>query len=84
MKTSLDGAAGKELKSFIERVERLAEKEKGIKDDKREVYAEMKGRGFDTKTVRKIVAARKKSADERAEEAAILDLYWKSIGGVFG
>ena len=74
------------LRSFIERVERLEEDKKAIADDIREVYAEMKGNGFDTKAVRTLVRLRKKDQAERQEEAAILALYAEALGmtGVFG
>jgi uncharacterized protein (UPF0335 family) len=82
--TSQTVAAG-QLRAFIERVERLEEEKKTISDDIREVYAEMKGTGFDTKAVRRLVALRKKDQAERDEFVAILDLYASSIGmtGVF-
>lgn len=78
-------AAG-QLRAFIERIERLEEEKKTIADDIREIYAEMKGTGFDTKAVRTIVRLRKKDQAERQEEAAILALYADALGmvGVFG
>lgn len=78
-------AAG-QLRAFIERVERLEEEKKTISEDIREVYAEMKGTGFDTKAVRRLVALRKKDQAERQEAAAILALYAEALGmvGVFG
>jgi uncharacterized protein (UPF0335 family) len=72
-------AAG-QLRAFIERVERLEEEKKTIADDIKEVYAEMKGTGFDTKAVRAIVRLRKKDQAERQEEEAILDLYKAALG----
>jgi uncharacterized protein (UPF0335 family) len=74
-------AAG-QLRAFIERVERLEEEKKTIADDIKEVYAEMKGNGFDTKAVRTIVRLRKKDQEERQEEEAILDLYKAALGMV--
>ena len=74
-------AAG-QLRAFIERVERLEEEKKTIADDIKEVYAEMKGTGFDTKAVRAIVRLRKKDQAERQEEEAILDLYKAALGMV--
>jgi uncharacterized protein (UPF0335 family) len=78
-------AAG-QLRAFIERIERLEEEKKTIADDIREVYAEMKGTGFDTKAVRTIVRWRKKDQAERQEEVAILELYAGALGmeGIFG
>lgn len=77
--TSQTVAAG-QLRSFIERVERLAEEKQTIADDIKEVYAEMKGTGFDTKAVRAIVALRKQDQAERQEREAILDLYKSALG----
>lgn len=72
-------AAG-QLKAFIERIERLEEEKQTIADDIKDVYAEMKGTGFDTKAVRTIVRLRKKDQAERQEEEAILDLYKAALG----
>ncbi len=72
-------AAG-QLRAFIERIERLEEDKKAIADDIKEVYAEMKGTGFDTKAVRTIVRLRKKDQAERQEEEAIIDLYKNALG----
>ena len=60
-----------ELKSVIERIERLEEQKKLVANDIKEVYAEAKASGFDTKILRKVIAARKKTVIERAEEAAM-------------
>jgi len=73
------GVASEELKQFVERVERLEEEKKAIADDIKEVYAEMKGRGFDTKVVRQIVRIRKQDHAERMEMEAILDLYMTAL-----
>lgn len=72
-------AAG-QLKSIIERIERLEEEKKEVADQIKEVYAEAKGNGFDAKTLRKVVSLRKKPADEREEEEAMLDLYLSALG----
>ena len=77
--TSQTVAAG-QLRAFIERIERLEEEKKTIADDIKEVYAEMKGTGFDTKAVRTIVRLRKKDQAERQEEEAMLDLYKAALG----
>jgi uncharacterized protein (UPF0335 family) len=79
--TSQTVAAG-QLKAFIERIERLEEEKQTIADDIKDVYAEMKGTGFDTKAVRTIIRLRKKDANERQEEEAILDLYKAALGMV--
>ncbi|MEM1278050.1 MAG: DUF2312 domain-containing protein, partial [Pseudomonadota bacterium] len=72
-------AAG-QLRAIIERIERLEEEKKEVADQIKEVYAEAKGNGFDTKTLRKIVGLRKKDAEEREEEEAMLDLYMSALG----
>ena len=72
--------AANQLRAFIERIERLEEEKKTIGDDIKEVYAEMKGTGFDTKAARTIVRLRKKDRAEREEEEAILDLYLNALG----
>ncbi|MEO9614192.1 MAG: DUF2312 domain-containing protein [Nitratireductor sp.] len=72
-------AAG-QLRAFIERIERLEEEKKTIADDIKEVYAEMKGTGFDTKAVRTLIRLRKQDQAERQEAEAILDLYKAALG----
>jgi uncharacterized protein (UPF0335 family) len=72
-------AAG-QLRAFIERIERLEEEKQTIADDIKEVFAEAKGTGFDTKAIRTILRLRKKDAAERQEEEAILDLYMAALG----
>jgi uncharacterized protein (UPF0335 family) len=69
------GVAGQELTQFVERVERLEEEKKAISGDIREVYAEMKGCGFDARAVREIVKIRKQGYSERKEMEVILALY---------
>ena len=73
------GVAAAELKQFVERIERLEEEKKAIADDVRDVYAELKGRGFDTKAVRQIVKIRKQDNAERKEMEAILELYMQAL-----
>ena len=72
--------AADQLRLFIERVERLEEEKKGISDDIKDVYAEAKGNGFDTKVLRKIISLRKRDYAERQEEEAILELYMQALG----
>jgi len=69
-----------QIRAFVERIERLEEEKKSISDDISDVYAELKGQGFDTKAIRTIVRLRKKDANERQEEEAILDLYMSALG----
>jgi uncharacterized protein (UPF0335 family) len=76
------GVAAGQLRSFIERIERLEEEKKGIADDIRDVYAEAKGTGFDTKVMRQVIRLRKQEPNERQEAEAILDLYMHALGMV--
>lgn len=69
-----------ELRSFVERFEHLEAEKKDITDQMKEVLAEAKGRGYDTKALRKIISLRKKKPDEIAEEEAVLDLYKAALG----
>lgn len=73
-------ASAAELASFIERWERLDSEEQGIKDGKKEIMAEAKGRGYDTKVMKKVIALRKRDADDVAQEEAILDMYKEVLG----
>jgi uncharacterized protein (UPF0335 family) len=73
------GVAAQELTQFVERVERLEEEKKAISDDIRDVYAEMKGCGFDVRAVREIVKIRKQDHSERKEMKAILELYMSAL-----
>ena len=72
--------AASQLRSFIERIERLEEEKKTISDDIKEVYAELKGNGFDSKAVREIIRLRKKEDHERQEEEAMVELYKDALG----
>ena len=69
-----------QLRLLIERVERLEEEEKGIRDDKKDVYSEGKALGFDVKIMRQIIRLRKMTKDDRAEMEAILETYKKALG----
>lgn len=70
------------LKSFIERIERLEEEKAALAADIREVYAEAKGEGFDTKIMRKVVALRKLDKADYQEQEAMLELYKEALGMV--
>lgn len=72
--------AADELRLLIERAERLEEEKKGIANDIADVMAEAKGRGYDPKAIRKILAIRKKKKDEYQEEEAILEVYLQALG----
>ena len=76
------GIAGERLRSFIERIERLEEERRALSGDIKEVYAEAKGNGFDTKILRKVVRMRKQDKAKRQEEEALIDLYLSAIGGL--
>ena len=72
--------AAEQLRSFVERIERLEEEKQQLADDVKDVYAEAKANGFDTKVLRQIVKLRKQEPSERAEQEAILDLYMEALG----
>ncbi len=74
------GVAAGELKQFIERIERLEDEKKEVAEQIKEVMAEAKGRGYDTKVIRKVVALRKRDADDIAEEEAVLEMYKSALG----
>lgn len=69
-----------QLKAFVERIERLEEEKKTISDDIRDVYAESKAVGYDTKALRTIVRMRKQDVDERKEQETILETYMHALG----
>ncbi|WP_114964433.1 DUF2312 domain-containing protein [Alkalilacustris brevis] len=69
-----------ELRQFIERYESLEAEKKDIADQQKEVMAEAKGRGYDTKVMRKVIALRKRQPDEIAEEEAVLEMYKSALG----
>lgn len=69
-----------ELRQFIERLERLDTEKKDLADQMKEVMAEAKGRGYDTKVIRKLVALRKRDKDDIAEEEAVLEMYKEALG----
>ena len=74
------GVAAGQLKSFVERIERLEEEKKGIADDIRDVFAEAKGQGFDTKIMRQVVKLRKMDSNDRQEQEELLHLYKRAVG----
>lgn len=69
-----------ELRQFIERFERLDAEKKDLADQQKEVMAEAKGRGYDTKIIRKVIALRKRDTADVAEEEAVLDMYKTALG----
>ncbi|MEO0620003.1 MAG: DUF2312 domain-containing protein [Pseudomonadota bacterium] len=70
----------KQLKAFVERVERLEEEKAALASDIREVFAEAKSVGFDTKVMRQIVRIRKQDTNERMEQEAVLETYLRALG----
>lgn len=72
--------AADELRSFVERYERLEAEKKDIADQQKEVMAEARARGYDTKCIRKIVAVRKRDPDDVAEEEAVIEMYKQALG----
>jgi uncharacterized protein (UPF0335 family) len=69
-----------ELRSFIERIERVALEIRAAQDDQKEIYAEAKARGYDVPTMKRIVALRKKQADDIAEQEALEGMYREALG----
>lgn len=78
--SGIGGIAAVALLQFIERIERLEEEKANISADIKDVYAQAKSQGFDTKTVRQIVKLRKMSQEERDEQEALLDIYKAALG----
>jgi uncharacterized protein (UPF0335 family) len=72
--------AADELRLLIERAERLEEEKRGLMDDIKDVFAEAKGRGYDPKAMKKIMAIRKKKKEEYQEEESILETYMQALG----
>jgi uncharacterized protein (UPF0335 family) len=77
---SVESVAQDQLRAFIERIERMEEEKAAIAGDIKEIYAEAKGNGFDTKVIRQIVRIRKQDANERMEQEALLELYMSALG----
>ena len=71
-----------ELRQFIERAEQLAAEKKDLAEQEKELFAEAKGRGYDTKVIRKVIALRKRDRNEIAEEEAVLEMYKAALGMV--
>lgn len=76
----LNSAAKSQLLTIIERIDRLEQDKEAVTGDLKEVYAEAKGNGFDTKIIRKVIRIRKQDRAKRQEEAALVDLYMSAIG----
>ncbi len=78
--TDQGGIAGSQLKSIVERIEKLEVEKKAIADDIKDVYAEAKANGFSTPILREIIKLRKKDAAEREEMESLLDIYLNALG----
>lgn len=78
--STVGGIAGDQLKSYIERIERLEAEKAELAADIREVFAEAKGNGFDVKIMRQLLKLRKMDRDEAAEQETLLDVYKRAIG----
>lgn len=76
----VDNISGQRLKNYLDRIDRLEEEKKGIADDIKDIYAEAKGVGFDTKTIRKLVRLRQMDTNKRREEEELLELYKSAVG----
>jgi uncharacterized protein (UPF0335 family) len=74
------GIAAEQLKSIIERIERLEEEKAALGSDIKDVFAEAKGNGYDVKTLRKIISLRKQEPSERDEAEHLLDTYLRALG----
>ena len=83
MAEDVGGIAAERLEVFIQRIERMEEEKAAIATDIKEIYAEAKGAGFDTKTIRQIVRLRKMDPQERQEQEALLDIYKAALGMLY-
>ncbi len=75
-----ESVAQDQIRAFVERIERMEEEKRAIADDIKEIYAEAKGNGFDTKVLRQVVKIRKQDHSERMEQEALLELYMAALG----
>ncbi len=74
-----DGIAGDRLRSFIERIERIDEDLRAMNDEKKDVFAEAKGEGFDIKILKEVIRLRKQDQDKRDEREGLLDIYFRAV-----
>lgn len=77
---TMQDTAQRQLRNFVERVERLTDERKALGDDIRDVFVEAKGQGFDVKIMKRVIAIRKKPKAERDEEESVLDVYLQALG----
>jgi uncharacterized protein (UPF0335 family) len=80
MAEEVGGIAGEQLKSYVERIERLEEEKRGLQDDIKDIYGEAKALGFDVKIMRQVIRLRKMANDDRREQEEILELYKAALG----
>jgi uncharacterized protein (UPF0335 family) len=73
------GIAGDQLRAFVERIEHIEEEIKGLTEDKKDIYAEAKGNGFDVKILREVIRIRKQDQKERDEQESLLDVYLHAL-----
>ena len=73
------GVAGDQLRAFVERIEHIEEEIKALTEDKKEIFAEAKGEGFDVKFLKEVIRIRKQDADERQEHESLLDVYLHAL-----
>jgi len=78
--SDVGGVSSNQLKSFVERIERLEEEKAAVAEQIREVFGEAKGTGFDVKTIRQVLKIRKMETQERLEQEELLDLYLAALG----
>lgn len=78
--SQVGGVSSAQLKSFIERIERLEEEKTAVAEQIREVFGEAKGMGFDIKIIRQVIKIRKMETQERLEQEELLDLYLSALG----
>ena len=79
-----DSVAQDQIRAFVERIERLEEEKTSISEDIKEVFAEAKGNGFDTKVLRQVIRIRKQDRNERLEQESLLELYLTALGMELG
>ncbi|MDX9690549.1 MAG: DUF2312 domain-containing protein [Alphaproteobacteria bacterium] len=78
--SNVGGVSGERLKSYLDRIERLTEEKTGIGEDIRDIYAEAKAAGFDTKTMRALIKLRQIDTEKRREQEELLELYKAAVG----
>ena len=74
------GVAGDQLRAFVERIEHIEEEIKGLSEDKKEIFAEAKGEGFDVKILKEVIRIRKQDQEQREEHESLLEVYLDALG----